>query len=924
MQWLKELAHSLSSIFRRSQKERELSDELEFHLERQIEHNLAAGMAPEEARYAALRLFGGVQQIKEECRDMHRVNLVEGLLQDLRYGLRILAKDPAFTAVAVLSLALGIGLNTTLFTAFDAIALKPLPVRDANSVVRLVRTLASGFVGDLQYVFSYPEYIYYRNHNRSFSGLIAASWPVKMSAQMLGEASGDSQPLGEPEGIRGQLVSGNYFSVLGISPAVGRTFLPEEDRAPGMHAVIVLSYPFWQRRFDADPQVVGRAVKLNDSIFTIIGVASKDFIGTANPPLVPDFWAPLVMQAQVLPGEDWLNRPTDYQIQLLARLAPGTSCAQAEAEVTVIARQFQAAQAVTDQDKTLAVTLQQANYFGEADDIRFRAFVGLLMVVVGMVLLVACANIANMLLARSAGRQREIGVRLAMGASRRRLIRQWLTESVLLGVLGGAAGLFLSLWATTTLRIAIAPVMTGLFGIEAPVIQMSPDIRVFAYTLLLSIATGVAFGLSPALQFSKPDLTTALKEEGTAFSRGASRSPLRGLLVGSQVGVSMLLLVSAGLLVRGLLRSQTADPGFETRTIFPLGLSFSNDSAKANALAERVIERLANLAAVEGVGLAYRPPWSGTWTPRVHIEGTKAAPGILPSQMLANYVSPGYFPTLGIPIMRGRSFTRSEGNTGAPVAIVSESAARRFWPGEDPIGKKLKLDLNFRGNWEAFEVVGVVKDVRTANLSRIDPGYIYLPTDLAKLSDYVLLFRTQGDMKAALASVRAALRNLDKTHFPPGMWLGSLEDGPMRLQKVIPQAIAYFSASLGILALLLALTGVYGVMSYAVSRRTHEVGVRVALGAAAPDILRWIVRQGMRPVVIGAVVGFICSVGVATVLRAVLAFPGSMDLLFGVDAFDPIIFAGSTCLLASTALVACYVPARRATKLDPMVALRHE
>src|SRR5438094_579298 len=364
------------------------------------------------------------------------------------------------------------------------------------------------------------------------------------------------------------------------------------------------------------------------------------------------------MQSQLLPGEDWLNRPSGYRIQLLGRLSPGTAFSRAQAEVTVLALQFQAAQAGPGLDKTVAITLQHATYFGDTDDIRFRAFIALLMALVGMVLLVACANLANMLLARSVGRQREVAVRLAIGAGRRRLVQQWLTESIVLALLGGAAGLVLSMWGSALLKLAIAPVLRRLLGIDPSAIQMSPDFRVLGYTLLLSIASGVGFGLSPALQFSKPDLAAALKDEGTAFGQRGSRSRLRGFLVGGQVAVSMLFMIIASLLVRGLLRSQTADPGFETRRVFSLGLStfgfrngppFSNDLAKANALSRRVIERLTGLSAVQSVGLVYRPPWSGTWTPPVRVAETKAPPGSLPWQVLANYVSPGYFPTLGIP-----------------------------------------------------------------------------------------------------------------------------------------------------------------------------------------------------------------------------------------------------------------------------------
>jgi putative ABC transport system permease protein len=930
---LSDLMYRFRALIRHKTMEAEMDEELRAHLEQKVEKYVQSGVPVEEAKRRARLDLGGVEQVKEECRDSWGVRAINEIVQDIRYGLRQLRRNPGFTVVAVLTLALGIGVNTTLFTAFNAVALKPLPVREPESMVRLVRILAGGAVGDVQYAYSDPEYAYYRDRNRIFSGLVAVSWPQKVYAVLPKLDNGQSGSSDEAESIQGQIVSPNYFSVLGISVRVGRALLPDENQAPGSDPVIVLSYPFWQKRFNADSRILGKAVEINDTAFTVVGVAPPDFIGTANPPVVPDFWVPLSMQMQVLGRNDDLGRPPDCQVrplgncpalQLLARLAPETRISQAQAAITVLARQFEAAQAEPDRDKTLAVTLQHATYFGETNDIRFRAFIALLMVVDGMVLLVACSNLANMLLARSAGRQREIAVRLAMGAGRSRLVRQWLTESMLLALGGGLAGLLLSLSTTTLLRITVAPVVQGLLRIDPSVIRLSLDFRVLGYTLLVSIMSGIAFGLSPALQFSKPDLANALKDEGTALSNQVSRSRLRGFLVGAQMALSMLLLLSAGLLVRGLLRSRTADPGFETKTVFPLALSLSNDPAKANALASRVIERLTDLPAVQSVGLAFRPPWSGTWTPPVRLEATQALPRSLPWQVLANYVSPGYFPTLGIAILRGRNFSRDESDAGAPVAIVSDSAARQFWPGEDALGKKIQLDLNFRGKWEEFEVVGVAKDVRTANLSRIDPGYVYLPTDAAKLYRYSLLFRTQGDPRSALASVRVSLQGLDKRVFPPSKQFYSLEEGPMRLQKLIPQAIAYFSSSLGILALLLALVGIYGVMGFAVSQRTHEIGVRMAMGATRSDILRWIVRQGMRPVFFGAVVGVTCSLGVAILLRAVLVIPGSPDLLFGVNSFDPATFVGLFFFLAGVALLACYIPARRAANVDPMVALRYE
>ena len=770
MSWRRQL-RKLGALFRGRKSVDDLQAEIRFHLAMEERENLESGMSAEEAHYAALRRFGNVTLAREGSSEMWRWTWLETLGQDVRYGLRQLRRNPGFTIVAVLTLALGIGVNTTLFTAFDAVALKPLPVAEPNSVVRLVRSLASGAQGDVQYGFSYPEYVEYRAHNHVFSELIAASWPIKIFAVLPSEGRSGSYAFGEPEGINAQLVSGNYFADAGVSAAIGRTFLPEEDAAPGAHPVAVLSYPFWQMRFSSDPAILGKILKLNGTSFTVVGVTGRDFIGTANPPFVPDVWTPLAMQPQLVPGEDWRHQATAHPIQLLGRLLHATPLKQAQAEITLLAQQFQSAQHHPDQDAILAISLQHATYFGETNDVRFQVFIGLLMVLVGMVLLVACANLANMVLARCAGRQREIGVRLAMGASRGRLVRQWLTESILLALLGGASALIFSLWASKMLWLAIAPILQALFDISPSAVQMSLDFRVFGYTLLLSIVTGVAFGLSPALRFSRPGLASAIKDEGTAFGRRVTRSRLRNFLVAGEVAVSALLLVSASLLARGLLKAQTTDPGFETRDVIgPLGLSFSNNLAESNALARRVIERVGELPDVRSVGLVFRAPWSGTWTPPVLVEGTTAKN--LPWQVLANHVSPGYFQTLGIPIVRGRNFDRHEGDTGAPVAIVSESAARQFWPGQDPVGRKIKLDLTFKGDWAEFQVVGVAKDVRTANLSRIDPGYVYVATDAAKLYEYELLIRSQGEQATtALAAVRAALEDLDRTQFPPGMWL---------------------------------------------------------------------------------------------------------------------------------------------------------
>jgi macrolide transport system ATP-binding/permease protein len=888
--WLHVLASRIRGALANKRLDDEFDRELQDHLAMLVEENIGRGMPPEEATRAARIALGGLTQIRETHRGQRGLPQIEMLLQDLRYGLRTFGRNPVFTIVAVLTLALAIGVNTTLFTAFDAVALKPLPVKDAGSVVRAIRWFESGSHGAGQYLFSYPEYLFYRRQNQVFSSLIAASLPIRVTASS-----------GEPF-LTGQLVSDNYFSDLGAGAILGRTFATEEHRTPGAHPVIVLSYPFWQRRFNSDPLALSKPLQLNGVAFTIVGVAPPDFIGTGNPPQVPDFWATLMMQAQLAPGHDWLNQPDDHEMQILGRPLAGIAVKQAQAKLELVARQF--AQTYLQRDKTTAVTLEPATFFGETNDIRFRMLVALLMTLAGMVLLIAGANLANMLLARGAGRGKELAVRLALGAGRTRLIRQLLTESVLLASLGGVAGLLLSVWTSRLAWLGIQQALQGMFwdgGIFT--VRMAPDIRVFAYTLTISVITGVVFGLSPALRFSRPDPRMA-------------RSRMRGFLVGGQVGVSMLLLITAGLLTRALLRSQTLDTGFETRRVFAISLELGSDEAKARALERRLVERLQVSPEFTGVALAERIPMAGTWTPPVMIEGHSTV-----SRTLANRVSPGYFPTLGIAIERGRNFSQRDGETGASVAIVSESAARKFWPASAAVGKRLKLDLDFRGQFAEFEVVGIAKDVRTAHLSRVDPTYVYLPTSTAQLNN--ILVRARGDSRRAFAAARTSVEALDRDLLP-SLSMVSLQDGPLRIERLMAQTYTGFAAVLACLAVTLAMVGIYGVMAYLVSQRIREIGIRVALGASRGAVLRLVVRQGMRPVFIGGASGLAGAAVVSSVLRATLAFPSAPDLLFGVSMWDPATFGGLSVFLAAVALVASYLPSRRALKVDPAVALRYE
>ena len=916
MKWLKQW-------FLRRRIYGDLSEEITEHLREKIEELVASGMPRKEAVAAARREFGNVTLIEEDSRTVWRWPSVEDFFMDLRFGLRMLAKSPIFTLVAVLTLGFGIGLNTTLFSVVNTVALKPVPVRNSGRIVRLERWFANNLHGDSQYAFSSEEFRYFAEQNRVFSSLMATSFPLRVAASLPLDPSATQLTkafVGPPESATVEMVSANYFAELGRAPALGRVFRPEEGEVAGADPVVVLSYPYWQTRFGSDPLILGKVLKVNDTAFTVIGVAPLEFVGTGNPPVMADFWTPLTMQAQVLPGEDWLNHPLDYEIQLLGYLAPTAAMNEAEADMTVLEQRF-AEDHPNSENKTTAITVQRATFFGNTEDWRFRAIMALLMAIVGMVLAIACANLANMLLAKASGRQSEVAVRLALGASRARLVRQLLTESMLLAVVGGAAGVLFSLWGTRALWLA-----AGQFAgsHSAFVTHTPPDGRVFCYTLLLSVSTGVLFGLWPALASSRSDLTTSLKDAGTAFGQRLDRSRLRGLLVAGQIAVSTLFLIVAGLLARGLVRSQAVHPGFEVRTVYPMPLLYNHDPAKNNALRQREIERLEALADIQNVALVDFIPLRSTWTPQVEALDTKAAPGSAPSSVLARHISPAYFDTLGIPIVRGRNFTRDEAQSGRALAIVSAAMARQAWPQEDPLGKKIKVLTSWtKREWSTFDVVGVAGDIRSANISRLDPAFVYLPTSFENLKDYSVLLRISGDPREAMGAIRSALEQLDG-RLRPAFSLLNLEDSEVQGQILMARTFTLSAIFLAGVALILASIGVYGVMAFLVSQRGKEIGIHMALGATRQNILLLMLGQGMRPVIFGGVLGVLGALGASGFMRALLIFPGSVDVLYGARWFDPFAFVGLSLLLVAVALLACYIPAHRATQVDPLVALRHE
>lgn len=912
--FLARTAAKIRNLWRSKRADEELDREIALHVTLLEEDYGRRGMSHEEAHAAARQALGGVEQTKQAHRHQRGVVWLEQTGQDLRYAWRTLSRNPGFALVAVATLAAGIGVNTTLFTAYDSVALKPLPVSHPEHVVRLERWFKNGWIGDMQYGFSWPEYQYCREHQDAFSDLVATSWPVRVLAQLPGDRART-----QLKKLQGQLVSGNYFKSFGVAARLGRTFGPDDAGVSGSNPVIVLSHPFWLRAFHGDPQVIGSLIKINGFAYSIIGVAPEEFTGTELLPQVPDFCAPAPMQSQLVPGHDWLHEAADYRFQILGRLKPEAGVKRAEAETAALIRQFSTT--YVTREPTRDVTLQHTAFFGNTEDPRFVAGVAALMLIVGMVLFVACANIANMLLARGAMRQREISLRVALGASRLRVIRQLITESILLSLAGGVTGLAISILASKLLRTAVAQLLTAQFGSDFVFsLNLNPDARVLAYTLMLSVLAGLVFGLSPALQFTKPELLTSMREESTCFGLHLRRSHLRSLLIAAQVAVSMLLLSCSGLLARGLMHSQNVDPGFDTRQVFLLLGDYGDNAMTSVARFQRLVGRLREAPGIASVAYG-RGPMMGTWTPPITVRNPGAAGGVERGRTLASYASKNYLKTLGVPLLRGRDFTRRESESGAHVAVISESTARLFWPKEDPLGRHFQLDMQFTGKLTEFEVVGVAKDVRFANLTRLDPAHVYLAPN--PTTTYPILLNVGANQEAALGAVWNAVSRSD-ADLLPNLSLWNTETMLVHPQRTLARLMAMFAAGLALLAVSLAGVGIYGVMAFVVSQRTQEIGIRMALGARSADVLRSIALWGLKPVAAGMIIGLGCGAAASVVLHSTLSFPGSNDFLYGVKFYDPWTFTLISCFLVAVSLSASLVPAIRAVSVDPILAIRHE
>ena len=817
---------------------------------------------------------------------LQRKRLEAEVYQDLRYGVRMLLLHPGFTAVAVLTLALGIGANTAIFTLLDRVLIRTLPVERPEQLVALV----SNANGDPS-ILSYPVYANLRDNNDVFAGMVA--YFQRTSSLTDGTYS---------ERVTGQIVSGNYFSVLGVQPALGRFFLADEDKTPGTHPVVVIGHGLWHRRFAADPTVVGKTLTINAYPYTVVGVAPSAFTGTTRG-TVTDVYVPLMMQAQVQPGNRGaLSNPNFGNLQVIGRLKPNVSREQAQAALSIIADEpdqpAPGPKDSKDRDKAGRLLLVDGSR-GHTDRVRDLSLpLKLMMGVVGFVLLIACANVANLLLARAAARRNEIALRLAIGASSFRIVRQLLTESTILATLGGGAGLLFAFWFTG--------VLTGIQQQTAFVprtVDGSLDARTLAFTLGLSLVTGTVFSLAPALQASKPDYVAALNRATRSVAGGARG--LRSLLVVTQVALSLVVLIGAALCVRSLRALQAIDAGLEPAKVvtasFELGQN-GYDQPRGRQFISALSERVARLPGVEAVSLVNIVAFSdGFWISGATIEGYQPQPG---ERMGFNFnaVSPDYFRTLRIPLRHGREFTAQDGSDAPRVIIVNEAAAERYWPGQNPVGRRTN-----RG-----EVVAVVANSKERGLTEDTRPTIYLPLLQNYAPELTVQARTATDPHTLVAAIRREVQSLDAAL--PLYNVGTLaeqKDGSLYTERVAATLLTLFA----LLAMLVAAVGIYGVLSYGVTERTREMGIRLAHGAQPRDLFKLVVGQGMLLTAIGLAIGVGASFALTRLIQR---------LLFGVSATDPLTFVMIPLLLAAVALLACYMPARRATRMDPLAALRYE
>jgi len=882
MSWRRELA-KLGALFRRRTPVDDLEEEIRSHLAMEEQENLESGMPPDEAHYAALRRFGNVTLAQERSREMWGWDSVETLWQDVRYGLRQLRRSPGFTAVAVLTLALGIGANTAVFSVLNGLFLRALPVPEPERLVTFSDTN-----------FSWADYVAWRDEGKSFASL-SASYAFPFTANL-----NSTRP---PQHIYGGLVTGNFLTTLGIKPVLGRGFLPDEDQISSPKAVVILSYQFWRTRFGGDPEILGKTIRLNNARYTVVGVMPSD-LRTVDIGVAPDLWAPMATMPQLDIPEAQAHpftNPDEEGFWIFGRLKRGVPRREAQAEVNVIYDRLR--QAAGKKEKRL-VALETAGVLPGEFGRMFLGVSSVVMVVAGLVLLIACVNIANLLLARGTSRRREIAIRLAIGAGRGRVIRQLMIGNLILAFLGAAAGLLLALIATKAVARVDLP-------LDWPIVlNFAPDLRVLLATAGIAVVTSLMFGLAPAARCTRLDVNASLKD-GDTTSTGFSTQWTRNGLVVVQVTVSVVMVVTAVLFLHSLWNGFSIDLGFrpENLLIVRLDTTAQGYSKERSALFfQQLEERVSALPGVRSASIVAPLPLgiysSGS---QVSVPGTSRT-----VDANRHVVGPRFFETMGIPILRGRSF-RDIPASSPPVAIVNRVLAERLFPKEDPVGQHV--------HWwnKAYEIAGVAGDAKSKTIGEALTPCLYQlaaqnEADLELLSSVgiSLVVRTAGKPKALASVVQKEVERLDPTL--PVYGVETMED-QVGKSLVLARLAVSFLGVFGFLALTLAVVGLYGLMSYSAAARTREIAIRIALGASAHRTLALLARQGLTVVGVGLLAGLAASLAVGRLVSS---------LLYGVGNIDPITFISVPVVLAAVAGVAILLPARRATKIDPMVALRYE
>jgi predicted permease len=897
----------LRSLFLRSRVEAEMAAEISFHIDQLVAENVSAGMSSRAARHAALRAFGGVTQIEERCREMRGTKWIEDLGRDVEYALRTFRRSPLFTLVAVLSLAIGIGANTAIFSLITALLLRPLPVEQPDRLVAIGNPIRTGSLSDGSIrgdLYSYPMYRQIRDRNHAFSGVYASGRTGHLQVRLAGAA-------GDLERVRGRLVSGNFFSVLGVRAAQGRAFTPAEDRAPGASPVVVVSHDFWVRRLSRDPAALGRVLAINHSPFTVIGVTPPGFLGdVVGQPT--ELWIPVTMQQQVNPGYAFLDRWDESWLLLMGRLRAGASVAQARAEVEGLYAQVIAAGASLGIAKDVLPGPDAPPVMVGPGGTGFswyrRQFAQpliMVMALVALVLLIACANVAGLLLERAAGRAKEISLRLSLGAGRGRLIRQLLTESVLLSCAGAALGVLFSLWA--------GPALLRLAGGSSPIaLDVHLDARILGFTAAVALLTGVLFGLAPALRSTRVELAPALKESSRNLAGGGNRWRLGKLMVVMQFVLSLLLLAGAGLFVRSLRNLQDLDLGFQRDRLLMMSVdpvAAGLTGARLQDFPLRLAERLRAIPGVEKVSFSENGVFSGTEnSTTTTVEGFTPGQGKALGNTELNYdhVGPDYFTTLGTRLIAGRDLTPLD-RKGAPLAaVINESLARLCFAGRPPLGRHIKVGE------QSFEIVGVSSDARDHDVREAAPPRYFTSMEQAADVGSTYNFEIRSQHPGALVEpVRQTVRAYD-----PNLPVNEIQPLSVMISDALnhEQLLAELAVMFGVLALLLASIGLYGVISYTIARRTNEIGIRMALGAARPAILAMVLRETLLLVLAGVAIG----VPAALALGRLVA-----STLFGLSPRDPMTLTAATVILLGVSLVAGAIPGARATKVDPTEALRY-